>query len=103
MASRTYVSDAQRDPDDDHHRLVTFETPPPGETRRSASHGSRPPPPTEGDIRQAQMMRGLASSKMVASKTTLQSLRSVNIDDLPAHERCKHRPMKLNDQVKTNE
>lgn len=49
-----------------------------------------------------QMLRGLVTSKMVASKTTLRSLQSVKVEDLPTNERSMCLPCEIHGLVEAD-
>ncbi|KAM4059679.1 ring finger domain-containing protein [Hirsutella rhossiliensis] len=58
-----------------------------GRPSRRASQGSPQIPWDEAAMRQLQLARGAAASKMVASRAALQSLQSVNVNDLSHNEK----------------
>lgn len=89
MASRQAPVDFPRE-DDDHHSH-SWEGPYFGAFRRSSGSPSRPSGSsssmTEAAVRELQLLRGAITTKMVASKSTLEMLQTVNVEDLPAEER----------------
>ncbi|KAH7171146.1 hypothetical protein EDB81DRAFT_191812 [Dactylonectria macrodidyma] len=87
MSARFLASDLSRDEEDDElgrqlfldHLIQSSAEP----TTASMDHNSV----DNVLVRQIQLVRGAVSSKMVASKMTIRSLQSVDIDDLPETEK----------------
>ncbi|KAF7536606.1 hypothetical protein G7Z17_g13019 [Cylindrodendrum hubeiense] len=86
MSSRFMASDSGRDEDDELGRQFFLDH----IIQNSAGLDASSMDQQSVDnvlVRQIQLVRGAVSSKMVASKMTLRSLQSVNINDLPEAER----------------
>lgn len=85
-------SEPGREDDDDAARHVYFEHGmySPGGSDSSAEANE------ETVLRHMQLMRGAVSTKMVASKSTLRSLESVKIEDIPEGDRSKRSRCRTN-------
>lgn len=92
--ARRYLSarHAASDPVEDNNRLAMAE-PVDGRPSRRAGQGSHQMPWDESAVRQLQLARGAAASKMIASRVALQSLQSVDINDLSDNEKSKRPQM----------
>ncbi|PNY25681.1 Uncharacterized protein TCAP_04380 [Tolypocladium capitatum] len=89
MASRQTSSDPlhDNDADDDDGRRAASESAGGRPNRRGSQSSNHAAPWDEAAVRQLQLVRGAAPSKMVASRVALRSLQSVDMNELSDNER----------------